>query len=364
MVFMLSLSKSKFIPCMLAAIFAACVSLSTLADELQIKSDYPERYVVVKGDTLWDISERFLKDPWRWPEIWAGNDQIANPHLIYPGDIIRLIFIDGKPRLVINDNVPTRTSKEAAKTIKLSPKIREIPIKKAVSTIPLTEINAFLSRTRIVAPDELEKAPHILAGKDGRIILSPGLNAYARGDFSNGSETYNIYRNGHEYIDPETGTLLGIQAIDVGSANISALEDDIATFNIVRSTTEVRVGDRLLPRGAENIATQFQPTPISNDATGQIMTVERGVSQAGRLDIITLNLGEENGLSQGDLLGIFKKGWSVRDRNAQPKTSKNVTLPDERAGLVMVFQTFPNMSLGIILEAESGIKIGDIVTAP
>ena len=375
---MFALAKSYLKFPGICALLLGINSFSVLAADPDLKTDRPESHTVVSGDTLWGISARFLEDPWRWKEIWQGNSQIANPDLIYPGDVIRLIFVDGKPQLVVNDttsDISTEVTeispkngdigaKKQLKTVKLSPKVYATPLKKAIPTIPLEKINNFLSRNRVVEEQVLEKAPHILAAKDQRVILSAGLDVYARGNFVEGIDSYGIYRGGFRYIDPVTEEVLGIQAIDIGSANIKALQDDVATFAIVRSTNEVRIGDRLLPSAARKITASFTPEPVAVSKSGEIMAVERGVSQAGKLDIIAINLGEREGLSQGSLLGIFKKGKTIRDRNAQRRTSRKVDLPDERAGLVMVFQTFSKMSLGIILEAEHGVVLGDIVDKP
>ncbi|MFT5421644.1 MAG: nucleoid-associated protein YgaU [Candidatus Endobugula sp.] len=336
-----------------------------------LRADYPSNYIVIKGDTLWDISARFLKDPWRWKEIWQDNSHIVNPDLIYPGDVIGLVFVDGKPQLTIN--VETTTSDLPAppnavnmplKTVKLSPQIRASSIKTAIPAIPLATINTFLSRNRVIDDVTLKNAPHVLAGQENRVILSAGDSIYARGKFPSDISSYGLYRKGKEYIDPETKKLLGVQAIDVGAVSLLALSADIGTFTIIRSTNEVRVGDRLISNEEREIISTFFPKPPENHLEGIIMNVERGVSQAGRLDIIAVNLGKGDGLELGHILGIFKRRGTITDRFAQRNSSKKVKLPDVRAGLVMVFQVFDKMSLAIILEAESGVALQDIVRTP
>ncbi|ODS23169.1 hypothetical protein AB835_10350 [Candidatus Endobugula sertula] len=362
-------------------LFLWCFSLGavlpTYAEDALFREGHPKTYSVVKGDTLWGISERFLKDPWRWTEVWEANSRITNPHLIYPGDIIRLIVIDGQPRLTIergNDrsttttthsNTLTKTSsdKKTLKTVKLSPKIHPAPIKQRIDSIPLEKINSFLLGNRIVDKVTLLKAPHVIAGPEQRVILGTGDNLYARGDFSSSIRNYGIYRQGKSYIDPKTRKVLGIQAIYIGSASRRAFNKPVATFAISESIGEVRVGDRLLPKKERQIMSTFFPKPLDSKVEGMIMAIERGI-QAGKFDIVAINLGHNVGLSQGHLLTINKRGERIRDRFAQKGTPKVIDLPNERSGLVLIFQTFEKMSLGIILEADKGISIRDLVRSP
>jgi nucleoid-associated protein YgaU len=353
-------------------------SLTTAQERPTLKTDRPTEYTVAKGDTLWGISGNFLEDPWRWKEIWKGNTQIANPDLIYPGDIIRLIFVDGKPQLVVNSTAktnstttPTHTfsgnshnANAPLKTVKLSPKIRSSSIKTAIPAIPLDRINTFLLRNRVVDTGVLNAAPHVLAGQESRVILSAGDNIYARGDFSKEINSYGLYRAGQSYIDPDTEEVLGVQAVAIGTAGIRSIDGDKGSFTITRSTSEIRVGDRLLPHAEREITSTFFPNPPQNTVKGAIMNVETGVSQAGKLDIIAINLGAREELKQGHLLGIYKRGEKIRDRFAQNKTPKNIELPDERAGLILVFEVFEKMSLAIVLEADRGVVLQDIVSNP
>lgn len=368
----------SFIICLLGL----STTYSTYAQDnsdITLRNDRPDNYTVIAGDTLWDISSRFLEDPWRWKEIWQGNTQITNPDLIFPGDTIELVIVDGKPQLVINGEEstqpassststnqiePVKYSSKALKTVKLSPKIHVTPIKTAVESIPLERINTFLIQNRVVETDTLSSAPYIIAGQEDRVILSAGDRVYARGDFSSSIASYNLYRAGQRYIDPITEEILGVQAVDIGAIGLRALTDDVGTFTITRSTNEIRIGDRLLPNRERDIQSIFLPSPPENSVEGLIMNVETGVSQAGRLDIIAINLGHREGMKQGDLLGIFKHGSTIRDRNAGKKISKTITLPDERAGLIMVFEVFEKMSLAIVLNAERGVGLQDIVRNP
>ena len=327
-------------------IFAAATNA---ADE-RFNDDIPDKYTVKKGDTLWDISDFFLKTPWLWPEIWYANPQIRNPHLIYPGDIISLVYIDGKPRLMLQ---------RGDRVVKLSPQIRELPNDKAIDAIPLEAINNFLSRNRVVEEGELEAAPYVIAGSEKRLLSGQNDDFYARGQFDD-TPTYGIYRKGDAYRDPDTGEVLGIRAQDIGSAKLKTLEDDIATLMATRTVEEIRVGERLLPHEERRIESTFYPSAPEEQLEGTIMTVEGGISQVGHLDVVSINRGERDGLTIGNVLAIYKRGETVVDRIAKEK----VTLPAERAGLVMVFRSFEKMSFGLVLKASRPLAVNDIVRNP
>jgi nucleoid-associated protein YgaU len=342
-----------------ALVLTIACALASHADNL-LRDDYPERYVVQKGDTLWGISSKFLQTPWLWPEIWQANPQIANPHLIFPGDVVSLVYIDGQPRLTVNRTqrlVPSGTDK-------LAPQIRASSIDDAIPAIPLDAINSWLLRNRIVEPGILEAAPYVIAGQEQRLILGSGDRLYGRGQFANNIPNYGIYRKGINYTDPDTKELLGVQAIDLGNANMRALDDDVATLSVTRSTGDVRIGDKILPTEERVIEPTFFPSPPSEDIKGQIISVERGVTQVGMLDVIAINRGKRDNLEPGNVLAIYRRGEVVKDRFIDDKKKRVVTLPDERAGLMMVFQSFDKMSLALVLKADRGIKVGDYVRNP
>ncbi len=321
-----------------------------IAAEAPFNEDVPDRYTVVKGDTLWDISERFLRDPWLWPEIWYVNPQISNPHLIYPGDIISLIYIGGRPRLTL----------ERGRDVKLTPEIREIPHAEAIPAIPLEAVNNFLTRTRVVQPGELEMAPHVVAGYDKRLLSGESDDFYVRGELDEGIEFFGIYRQGDPYVDPDTGEVLGIRAQDIGSAQLKAVEGDISTHASTRSVQEIRGGDRLLPHEERKLDTSFFPRAPKSEINGTIMAVEGGVSQVGHLDVVAVNRGERDGLEIGSVLAIYKAGEKVRDR----VVGDNIVLPAERAGLLMVFRTYEKMSFGLVLNANRPLAVKDMVRNP
>ncbi len=344
--------------CLIAALASAA--------DAPFREDVPERYTVKSGDTLWEIAGMFLEDPWLWPEVWQANPQIDNPHLIYPGDVISLVYVDGEPRLTLErDGVP-----RDGRTVKLKPEVRVTPHEAAIESIPLDVVNHFLARTRVVAPGELETAPYVLAGQERRLMAGIGDDFYARTALededgaaiwkNNDVSFYGIYRKGDPYVDPDTEEVLGIRAEDVGSAQLKSRENGVATLSATRSEKEIRMGDRLLPHEERRLEPTFFPAAPDADIAGKIIGVEGGVTQVGSLDVVALNQGEREGLATGDILAIHKAGERIRDRIA----GDVVVLPSERAGVLMVFRVFEKMSFGLVLNAEQPLAVGDEVQSP
>ena len=337
----------------LLALLLVAASGLALAD-VQLREGHPDQYTVVKGDTLWDISGKFLSQPWKWPEIWHANPQVENPHLIYPGDQLNLVYIDGQPRLMLNRGA-------SRGTVKLSPSIRKTPMAEAIPTIPLEAINSFLLSNRIVdSVAVFEAAPYIVAGQAERVVSGAGDRIYARGNFSNPEAVHGIFRQGKTYLDPDTKEFLGINADDIGTGEIVAEEGDIATVMLSRSTQEVRLGDRLFPTEQRSINSTFVPSEPASQVNGVILDVPRGVNQIGQFDVVTLNKGARDGLKEGNVLAVYKTGETVRDR----VTGEQVKIPDERAGLVMVFRTYDKLSYGLVLAAQRQLAVMDKVRNP
>ncbi len=332
---------------------AMVMAMSVIAADVVLNPDHPDKYVVVKGDTLWDISRRFLQEPWLWPEIWHVNPQIENPHLIFPGDMLSLIYLDGRPRLDV-----TRGS--LSNTVKLSPTMRSEPIDNAIPAIPLDKINAFLSQSRFVDPGEMDGAPYVVAGEKRNIISGVGDKIYARGEFAVNHNIYGLYREGRLYRDLETDEVLGIQATDIGEARKFSQENDVATLVLNRTTQEVRNGDRLLPNAGKPLLTRFQPSEPSQEVEGMILDVQGGVTQVGRMDIVMVNLGSRDGVGAGNVMAIYKMGETVRDDIADSL----VKLPDVRAGLLMFFSVQEKMSYALVLKADQPLEVGDSVEMP
>ncbi|MFC3942450.1 peptidoglycan-binding protein [Pseudomonas gingeri NCPPB 3146 = LMG 5327] len=322
--------------------------------QVQLKDGYPQRYTVVRGDTLWDISGKFLREPWKWPEIWHANPQIANPDLIYPGDILTLQFVDGQPRLVVERGA-------SRGTIKLSPQVRSSPVAAAIPSIPLEKINAFLLSNRIVdSPEDFKKAPYILAGSNERVLSGMGDRIYARGAFDPTHSVYGLFRQGKVYTDPQTKEFLGINADDVGTGELLATEGDVGTLTLRRTTEEVRLGDRLFVSEERPITSTFMPSAPQAQISGVIIDVPRGVTQIGVMDVVTIDKGRRDGLAEGNVLAVYKTGETVRDR----VTGQPVKIPDERSGLLMVFRTYEKLSYGLVLNATRSLAVLDKVRNP
>ncbi len=340
----------------ISIIAAAFLSFNVWAQDSVLKTGHPDEYTVKKGDTLWDISGTFLKLPWKWPEIWHANPQIDNPHLIYPGDLIRLVYIDGQPRLTSE-----RTLKLAPSGLdKLSPQVRVVANESAIPAIPLDRIDSFLSRSRVLEDEKvLARAPYILAGPQQRIVAGAGDEAYARGNFGD-LTNFGVYRKGQVFFDPKTKEVLGLHALGIGSISLKSLKGDIATVNVVRANEEIRIGDSLLPSEDRSTSSIFYPSGPDTDIQGTIIAVEGGVTQVGKYNVVMINRGDREGIKVGNVLAIYKKGEIVVDR----VTGGKVSLPDERAGLLMVFRTFKKMSFALVLEADRPLLVGDSLQNP
>lgn len=252
-------------------LISCCISLNAFAQEIQLNKNHPDKHVVVKGDTLWDISAKFLKDPWLWPKVWDMNrTEIKNPHLIYPGDVIVLDMSSGSPRFkLLRENMAN-----------LDPKVIVEPLEKnAIPTISLNTIAPFLSQPLIIEQDQLKNSPRIIAGQDNRVILSPGTRIYVREIPENAELNWNIYRQSDALIDPDTKQILGYEATYLGDARITKYGDP-ATATIFKAKEEIFVHDRLLPY-SEHIITNFVPRAPESQINGRIMTIYGGVGEAG-----------------------------------------------------------------------------------
>lgn len=319
---------------------------------VELNDDVPETYIVKKGDTLWGISGMYLQEPWLWPELWDVNPQIDNPHLIYPGDELYLVWVDGQPRLRMR----------RGRDVKLDPTMRVTSLDLAIPIIPLDEIGAFLLRHRIMNADELNDSAYVVAGAQGHLLSASGDRIFGRGVFPDGERAYGIYRAGDTYRDPVSNELLGYQAQDVGNAKLlSSHNSDVTELEVTRVTGEIRIADRLLPLVERVIDATFQPRAPERAIEGGLMiAVDGGVTQIGSMDIVVLNKGEREGLEVGHVLAIYQAGELVFDQVAE----ENVLLPDVRAGLAMVFETFEKASYAIVLKSNRTLEVLDKVKNP
>lgn len=321
---------------------------------VEFKASAPEQYTVVPGDTLWDLSNRFLVQPWFWPEIWYLNPQINNPHLIYPGDVISIFYVGGKPYLTVGDG---------PRVTKLSPKVRSSDIDADIYGIAIPAIQQFIIRPRVVSEETLDDAPYILSSIEERLAFGAGDRVYARG-FSDGAQgQYTIFRKGEALYDPKSDELLGFEAIIVGDGEVIR-SGDPATIDLTQTKREALRGDRLLPVNFGEVDTEFVPHAPPEGTHGYVISLYDAISQVGTFQVITLSLGERDGIEKGHVLDINQAGRIVADPFEKPGSLIDVELPEESAGRAMVFRTFEKVSYALIMETSRSIQEGDSATSP
>src|SRR5450631_1553921 len=326
----------------------------------------PDSYVVMRGDTLWGIAKVFLRDPWFWPEIWQVNKQIQNPHLIYPGDTLRLVYIDGQPRITLQ-----RGMVERGNSARVEPRVRSQPLEAAVTTIPYEAVAAFMSKPSVLSKEQIKGAPYVFATRDDHVALADGDTLYARG-FTTPVEMgmhYNVVRVGDALRDPEDNRIVGYDGIFTASARVTRLGDP-TTLVMTESARETELGDKLFAGGVD-VPLDFIPSSPKVKVNGRIMAVSDGVTIIGQYQVVVINRGARDGLAPGNVLAVLEVGGSQRDTvnrgylgGMSRLGSKNVRLPDERTGTFMVFKTFDRMSYGLIMEAKNIIHVSDRVENP
>ncbi len=370
--------RKSIIIATLAAALAAMPVMAQQRAQARLQDNAPDRYVVVPGDTLWGIAQKFLKDPWRWPEMWKLNqEQIKNPHLIYPGDVIVLDRSGSRPELRI----------ETGETVKLSPRVRvEDTGREAIPSIPTRVIEPFLSRPLVIEPDGLDNAPRIVAAQAERVYLGSGDVAYVNGikDAKAGS-LWQIYQPGKPLIDPESRKTLGYEAVFLGDSRVIRAGEP-ATIQIFGVQQEIGKGDRLVA-AAPLVLRSYAPHAPTALIQGRIIGARGGLRETGPQYVITLNKGKNDGLEPGHVLALSRRGGTVVEdvprRNARntknipwydmtlseifnQASSDEVTtkLPDERYGLAFVFRTFDHVAYALVMSASRPVLIDDVVTTP
>ncbi len=319
----------------------------------------PEEYIVQEGDTLWDIASAFLRDPWYWPEVWYVNPQVENPHLIYPGDTLAMVNIDGQQRITT----------VRASTYRLSPQARVTPLSESITSIPYEQIAAFLSKGMVLEREQADALPYILSTRGDHLVASAGNDVYVRGGAPapNGTR-YSVVHVGDELRDPDNNDLIGFQGIYVGEGAL-ARGGDPATVSLTDTNREALNGDRLLPETVD-IPLNFFPKAPDIDVDGRIISVVDGVSLIGQYQVVVLNRGARNGLAPGDVLTVFQTGETINDRYGSSSFlnavggGERVKLPDEEAGTVMVFKVYDRIGYALVMEATSDIHVLDTVRNP
>ncbi len=361
------------------------------ADTVALKSDHPDRYVVQKGDTLWDISKRFLQDPWRWASVWTINDQIKNPHLIYPGDVILLTYVDGKPQLSVQREeklapapaapaaaevpqadvepvvTPTTAIEEPAgetpsgmKVVKLRPRTHAESISAAIPTISPNAIVPFLTEPLVVGRSELDRAGYVTIGLDDRVALGDGSQFYARGLKKNSStEYYQVFRQGAALKHPDTGETLAYEAQYLGDARVLEAGDP-AKLVVTRVKQEILPTDRLLAAPEKAALPYYFPRAPDRNVKGRILVAVNGLREFGPNTIVAISLGKREGMEEGHVLRIMRHVGVSKD----PVTKRMYKLPDEETGLLMVFRVFDKVSYALIMDANRPVHIYDALRTP
>ena len=389
---------------------AFTLSVPVWADVLEIQENAPDKYVVVKGDTLWDISGKFLKKPWRWPEIWQLNKEtIKDPHWIYPGDIVVLDRTGDQPKLSL-----IKGEEHGLTTVKLSPAVHEEKIESgAIQTIPITAIHAFLSQPRVVSAGALDTAPFILGSNEDRVIYAKGDDAFATGGPA-GVTRWNILRPGKPLKDPETGEVLGYEVEYVGDARTLS-PGAPQKIRITRTAQEVLAKDKLVA-AVDSDTFEYVPRAPETSVTGRIISAYGGMTDSGHYQTVVLNRGSNNGLAPGHVLAVYHTGNTIQLSKAEQEkmtwlASRNtsvpeggawlysdvrclkdnsskltydqtadlkavtrvgclehdeskVKLPDARAGLVMVYRVFDKVSYALVMESAGPVYLLDTVKNP
>lgn len=320
-----------------------------------LKPDAPERYIVVPGDTLWGIAQRFTDSPWRWPELWELNkNDLRNPHRIYPGNVIVLDRSKGRLSL-------------AQGTVRLSPRTRaERLARDEIPSIPPSVIEPWLVRPLVVEPDGFEKGPTIVANQNDRVIIAAGSSAFVRGLGESKEDAWYVYRRGKPLVDPETQQTLGYEAIYLGTAQTTRAGNP-ATVLLTSTVQEVTTGDKLVAAGRPQ-PINYAPRAPSTQIKGRIMTIYGGVGkvgEAGPQSIITINRGRADGIEVGHVLALYNHGARVRDTTRERGAPDAfIELPDERAGLAFVFRVFERVSYALIMHTTRPVNPLDVVQTP
>jgi hypothetical protein len=316
----------------------------------------PDQHVVVRGDTLWDISGKFLENPWCWPKVWGMNrEQIRDPHWIYPGQVVYFDRVAG--RLSLGKPVG------GAADVRLSPHIRtEMLGMDAIPAIPASVIEPFLLQPLIITENEFRDAPRIVATQEGRVFLGQNDKAYVRGDLKGGT-AFQAFRPGKPLKDPVTKELLGYEAAYLGSLKLQRQSPDDAeahTLIVNSSAEEMGVGDRLIPVPSTPML-NYVPHAPEQQIDARVVSIYGGVTHAGQNQIITINRGKEDGIDLGTVLRLSRFGQIVPDPT---DNKKPVKLPDEEYGTVFMFRVFDRISYGLIMQVTDAVQVGDVAKSP
>ncbi|MCK5648017.1 MAG: LysM peptidoglycan-binding domain-containing protein [Gammaproteobacteria bacterium] len=341
-------------------LLATVFFVSAEAETIELKPGHPQKYTVVKGDTLWDISGKFLSKPWYWPEIWQINPQIKDPHWIYPGDVLELVYIDGKPYI-------TR-GKYGKRTVRLSPEIRTEALDRAIPTIPLDIISPYMTNNRILNAGEYSNLPYIIDISGEHMSAGADNSIYVMGIAEDTTDTtYGVYRRGNAYRNPANNReILGYEAVFLGDGTLER-KGSPATIYIESSKAEILKKHRVIPVNRSGIVNaSFIPRPSLVNRPGSIIGVltsgiQPGVMMVGAMDVVIIDAGLKDGVEAGDVFNIYKKGTTVKD---PIRANTMVKLPNELNGNLMVFRTFNRLSYALVMDAQTDLRVGDVIKSP
>jgi LysM repeat protein len=321
----------------------------------------PKSYTVKRGDTLWGIASMFLRDPWLWPEVWVINPKVANPHLIYPGDVLTLAYAaNGSPQIRLEQGGPAR----------LDPRLRSSPLNAAIPTIPYSSIAAFLSRPTVVTKDQLKSAPYVLAFREEHTVGGSGHEIYVRDLNAAQNARFTVVHIGDELRDPDDGKVLGYEGIYTATALVSA-PGNPAKAVLTDTARETLTGDKLIATDT-NVPVNFQLRAPQTSVHGSIIDVIDGTQAIGQYDVVVINRGKRQGVDAGVILAVDEAGAVVTDRDAGngwrhifgTSFDPKVKLPDERGGTLLVFKSFDRVSYALVVGASAELHVGDVVRNP
>ncbi|MCG8413326.1 MAG: LysM peptidoglycan-binding domain-containing protein [Pseudomonadales bacterium] len=359
----------QFVLSLSLVLIGGLCSTAALAQGGLLKLDRPESYTVSESDTLWNIASQFLQDPERWPEVWQPDPYLDNSDFIYPGDTLKLSYVDGSPRILVQRG--DRTVEE------LGPVMREEALSSSIPAIPLESIENSFTRNRIVSEELLESAAYIVDNVADNLAIATGDEVYARGNWPTGTTSFEVYRPLREHLDDEDDDIvLGVELEYMGFASITDIESpDVRRLLINNSYKEIRVGDRLLVREESTIGATIFPTEPVENLDGSIVAFLGNETMASQLDTIVIDLGLSDNLAVGDVLAISKVGsemvdeiererMSFRERMRAIFRGDRLALPGNETGTVLVYRTFEDMSYAVILNSLEPIELTDRVVNP
>ncbi len=352
-------------------------SAGQAAEPPALNPDAPAEYVVKRGDTLWDISALFLRDPWRWPEIWRANPQIENPDLIYPGDLLSLVpgADGGAPELRLTRRGTTGGGAGGGAggepALRLDPLLRESEADGAIATIPYSAVAAFLERPSVLSKEAIRNAPRVVGFVGGHMAGGGGMQAYVRGiDRAESGQRYNVVHIGDEIRDPETNAVLGYQGIYTATAIVEEA-GKAARVLLADTARETLAGDRLV-ENERDIPLNFVPRAPSRRVEGRIISVVDGVELIGQYKVVAINRGRRHGVEPGHVLAIEEAGESLSDRTRRSAGgigpsrgfARTLDVPPQRNGTLLVFRSFDRMSYGLIVAITNPVRLSNAVRSP